>query len=100
MEIHNEDNLEELDTIAAEYDVLLRDALIRLQSNEDFILVFENKFIDAWSITNTRNMSRNDNQTRLRVFEKMNARGEFCKFCDDLIDIGNAAEEALNLNKE
>jgi len=94
-----ENDLEQLDIAAAEFDIDLGEAMKRLQTNEDFITIFQERFIDAWAITNTMNMASYDKETQIRVHHKMIARGEFSKFCQDIIETADAAQEALNMVK-
>ena len=81
------------DLDAMENAVKNGEALVRLQDNPDFNLLFREIFIDAWAITNTMNMASYDRETKGRVFDKMNARGHFVEFMQH---IESDAESAAN----
>lgn len=91
----NEDILEQAHIDAANYAIQLADDLAELQQDERFQRIFQEKFIDAWSITNTMNIATYDSASKQRAFEKMNARGIFCKFCMDIHEDGRIAREGL-----
>lgn len=70
----------------AERAVKLGEAMVRLYENEDFKLLFQDVYIDAFAITNVMNMGQNTPEVDRRVFEKMKARGHFSDFCHSTIE--------------
>ncbi len=86
-------------------DIDLGDALRRLESNPDFVMVFGDKFIEAFAITNTMLISEYDQATRQRTFEKMIARSHFVQFTELIkndadIARNNLAELKVDLEAE
>lgn len=75
--------------------VELAKAMKRLQENEDFKRVFDEKYIKDWAVTQTYNISIYNQQSRIGVVENMVARSIFSQFCDQLIDDGNIAIDTL-----
>jgi len=75
-------------------------AMLRLQENEDFKLLFENGFIKDWAVTQTNNMSVYHPERRVRVMENMLARSIFKQYCEDIIDKGRSAIETLKQIEE
>lgn len=80
--------------------VELAKAMKRLQSNADFQMIFDEKYIKDWAITQTYNMSVYNQQSRVGVIENMVARSIFSQFCDQLIDDGNIAIDTLKQIEE
>jgi len=87
-----------METASYEYDIKVSEALARLQATDDFKLVFENKFIENFAITNTMLVSDYDQTTRQRTFEKMVGRSVFSLFMSDVHNDGELAR--LNLKEE
>lgn len=75
--------------------VELAKAMKRLQSNVDFQMIFDEKFVKDWAITQTYNMSVYNQQSRVGVIENMVARSIFSQFCDQLIEDGKIAFDTL-----
>ena len=90
----------ENDILALQAQVERGEAMQRLFDNEDFVNIFQKHFIEAWGITNTMNIANYDQQTKQRTFEKMNARSVFATYCQDTIEEGNMAAEALRSTEE
>lgn len=80
--------------------VELAKAMKRLQSNVDFQMIFDEKFVKDWAITQTYNMSVYNQQSRVGVIENMVARSIFSQFCDQLIEDGNIAIDTLKQIEE
>jgi hypothetical protein len=80
--------------------VELAKAMKRLQSNADFQMIFDDKFIKDWAITQTYNMSVYNQQSRVGVVENMVARSIFSQFCDQIIEDGMIAVDTLQQIKE
>lgn len=80
--------------------VELAKAMKRLQSNADFQMIFDEKYIKDWAITQTYNMSVYNQQSRVGVIENMVARSIFSQFCDQLVDDGNIAFDTLKQIEE
>ena len=83
-------------TIAnAEANIKLGEAFLKLAEMPEFQLVFQDKFIDAFAITNVQNMGTYDTQKRAQVHEKMVARGHFTSFCGMIIQDYQEAAQTL-----
>ena len=80
--------------------VELAKAMKRLQTNVDFQLVFDEKFIKDWALTQTYNLSTYAPQSRVGVMEQMLARSIFSQFCDNLVEDGMIAVDTLQTIKE
>ena len=80
--------------------VELGKAMKRLQENKDFQLIFDEKYIKDWAITQTYNMATYAQQSRIGVLEQMLARSTFSQFCDGLIEDGRIAVDVLQQIKE
>lgn len=80
--------------------VELAKAMKRLQTNADFQIIFDEKYIKDWAITQTYNMSVYNQQSRVGVIENMVARSIFSQFCDQLIEDGKIAVDTLQQIKE
>lgn len=80
--------------------VELAKAMKRLQLNADFQMIFDEKYIKDWAITQTYNMSVYNQQSRVGVIENMVARSIFSQFCDQLVDDGNIAIDTLKQIEE
>ncbi len=73
-------------------DVEIAEALVRLESNPDFRLVFEEKFIEAFAISNVLSIASYDTEARVRAHEKMIARSHFAGF---LVQVHQDGQMAL-----
>jgi hypothetical protein len=80
---------------AYEAQLKLGEAMLRLQDNEDFQLVFEDKFTVAFAVTNVMNLATYNPERKSKCWEKMNARGVFHAFINQTLDDANNA--AANL---
>lgn len=80
--------------------VELAKAMKRLQENVDFQLVFDEKFIKDWALTQTYNIVTYLPQSRPAVMEQMLARSIFSQFCDGLVEDGLIAVDTLKQIKE
>ncbi len=72
------------------------EAMIRLLEDKDFILLFREKFINAFAITNIQNSWSFDDATRRRFLEKTISRGHLTKFIDDILEDGRNAIMSIN----
>lgn len=88
-------------------DIELGLGIKRLLANKDFKLIFEERFIKDWAITQTRNVALYQQASREAVMEQMIARSIFTQFIDELIENGNQAvvakrelNEAVNSENE
>ena len=81
----------QLNIASYQHDVDLGEAMTRLETNEDFLALFQTKFIEDFAITNTMLVATYDQATRQRTFEKMVGRSTFTQF---IMGIKNDAEFA------
>ncbi len=72
------------------------EAMGRLLQNDDFKLLFQDKYVDAFAITNIYNIHGYDDATRRRFLEKSMARGTFVKFIDDILEDGRNAIASIH----
>jgi len=73
----------------------LAEKMKKLLANDDFQDIFEERFIKAWTITNTYKMAVYNDETRARVQEGMVARSHFTQFIESIIIDGNTAKKDL-----
>jgi len=71
------------------------EAMQRLLDNDDFKLLFQDIFVDAFAITNTYNIWSYDDQARRRFLEKTMSRSHFTRFIDEILEDGNQAKADL-----
>ena len=80
---------------AYEAQIVLGEAMLRLQDNADFQLIFEDKFTVAFAVTNVMNLGTYNQETKAKIWEKMNARGTFHSFINQTLD--DAANAVANI---
>ncbi len=78
-----------------EEKVALAEALMRLINNEDFQKVFDEKFVNAFALTNIHNMWMFDDAGRRRFHEKTLARSHFSNFMTTTLQEGQEAAVSL-----
>lgn len=78
-----------------EEKVALAEALMRLIDNPDFDKVFNEKFINAFALTNVHNMWMFDDAGRRRFHEKTLARSHFSNFMTVTLEEGRDAAVSL-----
>jgi len=80
---------------ALNYDVQLSKDLTELEQDPRFKRVFEEKFIEAFAVTNVFTIASMDQAARLRSHEKTIARSHYCQFMLQIHEAGLFAKEAL-----
>ena len=85
---------------AAERSVAFGQAVNRLKQNEDFMLVFHQKFIVDWALTQMSLVGTMTMEQRRGYLEQAMARGVFTDFIDDVSESGRMATLALSELKE
>jgi hypothetical protein len=76
-------------------DIAIAEAMTRLKSNPDFKMVFEEKFVKDYMLTQGYNMSAYGMDSRKIVLEHMMSRSIFQRFIDEIIEDGNLAVENI-----
>lgn len=77
------------------YEISLGEDMDFLDKCPQFTRIFQEKFIDAWSITNTMNMASTNDADRKRIYEKMISRGHFSDFCESIRIDAKIAKENM-----
>ena len=72
-------------------DIRFAEAMKRLQSNPDFKLVFEEKYVKDYLLTQGYNLAAYNRDSRALVHEQMVARSIFQRFIDEVIEDGKLA---------
>ncbi len=73
----------------------LADAMNRIVQSDDFELVFNEKFLNAFAITNVHNAFTFDGDARRRFMEKTLARSYFSEFITRTLNEGAEATMSL-----
>ena len=79
----------------AEQSVELAHAVNRLKTNEDFILVFQQRYVIDWALTQMGNIGTMNMDQRRNYLEQAMARGVFTDYIDDIVEGGRMAVEGL-----
>lgn len=74
-----------------ESNLALARAFLDLSVDPKFVAVFEEKFINAFALTNIHNMAVMTPEARARTHEKMIARSHFSQFCQQIVIDGEIA---------
>jgi len=70
-------------------------AMLSLQEDPRFKMLFSDIFITGWALTQTSNLSVYQPERRVRVMEQMLARSVFVQFCQEMIENGRLAIDTL-----
>lgn len=79
----------------AEKQVELAEAVQRLQSNPDWQLIIDKRYMDDWARTQVRNVGQYNQDQRRGFLEQAMARGIFDDFIYGVVEDGKAAKAAL-----
>lgn len=75
-------------------------AMLSLQEDSRFKMLFGDIFITGWALTQTSNMATYQRERRVGVMEQMLARSVFVQFCQEMIETGRIAIDTLQQIKE
>lgn len=85
---------------AAHQAITEAEMLATLEAMPEFVHLFQEKYTNAYAITNTMGMAYNDSATDQRVFNGLKSRGDFHKFLDGIRNDGIHAKETLASAKQ
>jgi hypothetical protein len=78
-----------------ELQVEMATAMKELLEDKRFKMLFQDRFVDAFAITNVYNAWTFDDQARRRFLEKTIARSHFTNFINEIIEDGQEAQLSL-----